>query len=228
MTKNLRQLHAVRPIQLDRFLTRDREGGADGRQPLGRNAATGEPGVHHAALDADGARELRLGDVVGGEQVVEHVGVLTVKTTAPPGGCQHREDTLMGYVSAVVTPLRQQLADGLRALREAKGVSLEQVARRAGLSRQGVHSLETARTGEQLDRLDAIADALGADLRVSVARRDAGLSVEEVVSLLAALDPADVVQIAELIRAWPGVSEDSRDVVQHIVARARASLRAAG
>lgn len=134
----------------------------------------------------------------------------------------------MGYVSAVVTPLRQQLADGLRALREAKGVSLEQVARRAGLSRQGVHSLETARTGEQLDRLDAIADALGADLRVSVARRDAGLSVEEVVSLLAALDPADVVQIAELIRAWPGVSEDSRDVVQHIVARARASLRAAG
>ena len=126
-------------------------------------------------------------------------------------------------------PLRQQLAVALRTLRETRGVSLEQVARRVDLTRQGVHSLETARTGTQLDRLDAIADALGADLHVHLVRREARVDPAALSAQIAALPPAEAEQLALIVGAWPSLSDDARDIVLHLATRdRRTQARAAG
>ena len=68
--------------------------------------------------------------------------------------------------------VRTEVGATLRRLREARGVSLEQLGRRVGLGKTGVQAIESGRSGAPLDRLQALADALGAVLSVEVCAPD--------------------------------------------------------
>ena len=67
------------------------------------------------------------------------------------------------------TDLRQLLAANVRALAEAKGVSLNKLADLAGISRPTMHFLLTARSSVGIDTIAKLADAL--DLHPAVLLR---------------------------------------------------------
>jgi transcriptional regulator with XRE-family HTH domain len=69
------------------------------------------------------------------------------------------------------TDLRQLLAANVRALAEAKGVSLNKLADLAGISRPTMHFLLTARSSVGIDTIAKLADAL--DLQPAVLLRPA-------------------------------------------------------
>ncbi len=70
-----------------------------------------------------------------------------------------------------------QVGRALRALRHRRGLRQSDVARLSGVSRTIVSELESGRAGQlRLDRLRAVAAALGASLRVSVEWHGAGLA----------------------------------------------------
>lgn len=57
------------------------------------------------------------------------------------------------------------IATRLRALREAAGLTIQQLAERAGISRQAVQHIETGkRTNPSIETMRSICKALGASL----------------------------------------------------------------
>ena len=64
-----------------------------------------------------------------------------------------------------------RLGQYLRQLRKARGLTLEQAAEAAGLSRSAVNRWETGVNQPRLPELNALLGALGADAQRSVLRR---------------------------------------------------------
>jgi transcriptional regulator with XRE-family HTH domain len=78
----------------------------------------------------------------------------------------------------------------IRALRTRFGLTLEEVARRAGTSAPSLHRYETGWDRFRLDTLRRIAGALGADVEIRlVARREAGPRVRSPGRLVRLLAP---------------------------------------
>ncbi len=59
---------------------------------------------------------------------------------------------------------RRDIGDRIRALREARGWSQEQLAERTGLARHSVYRAELSSRGQSIDAYLLIADALGVPL----------------------------------------------------------------
>ena len=65
---------------------------------------------------------------------------------------------------------RQDRARHLRALREHYGLSLSELARRAGISKGSLHAVETGEQDMTIDRLYAVCAALGVRPAVLIER----------------------------------------------------------
>lgn len=110
-------------------------------------------------------------------------------------------------------PLRTHMCGQLRAQRSARGMSLEQVGRRAGLARTAVHTIETAASGEFLDRLEAIAAAVGARYVVDLVPDEQAPGVQELIACVRAMPPALVAELLPIAAAWEHLSADDRDLL---------------
>lgn len=64
-----------------------------------------------------------------------------------------------------------ELAEQVRALREAKGLSQSELAARIGSTQPAVARLEAGGVAPTIDTLERIAEALGLELSVSFSRR---------------------------------------------------------
>lgn len=62
-----------------------------------------------------------------------------------------------------VMEIREVLAHNLRALRQAKGLSQEELAHRAGIDRTYVSSLERCQYSATIDVVDRLANVLGVE-----------------------------------------------------------------
>lgn len=67
--------------------------------------------------------------------------------------------------------LRERISRSLRREREAAGISVSELARRAGVSKATVSQLESGSTGPSVETLWAIADALGLPFAAFVEER---------------------------------------------------------
>lgn len=61
-------------------------------------------------------------------------------------------------------PINQTVGRKIKALRKSKGLTREQVARKVGVCQQQIHKYETGESRVSLDKLYAIAGALGVDI----------------------------------------------------------------
>jgi DNA-binding XRE family transcriptional regulator len=75
------------------------------------------------------------------------------------GGRQQLADFTLGTMQTDRT--LRALADRIKELRNQKGISQEELAHRAGLSRTGMGFLETGKRSPRLDTLMKVADGLG-------------------------------------------------------------------
>ena len=62
--------------------------------------------------------------------------------------------------------IREKLGAELRALREAKGYTVRELAERAGLGHTHIVRIESGRYGFSIDTLNTICTALGVELRL--------------------------------------------------------------
>lgn len=136
-----------------------------------------------------------------------------MRTTRSERRRQHHEDDITRYRGSM--RLREQLGPALRDLRKSRGWSQEQLAQRAGGSKQNVSQLELGQRGELLDNIDELIRTLGGEIHVYVTRPSDGVSIDEVGAALRALDPALRSMVWDLVRALPLMSEDARDLVGH-------------
>lgn len=67
-----------------------------------------------------------------------------------------------------------ELAEQVRALREAKGISQSELARRIGSTQPAIARLEAGGVAPSIETLERIAHALGLELSVSFTRPKAG------------------------------------------------------
>lgn len=86
-------------------------------------------------------------------------------------------------------PARADLAAALRAMRERRGLSLEQVGRRTGMAKTNVQAIELNRSGPSLDRYEALAAALGAELVITLRPIGEAAADEALLSAAAQLPP---------------------------------------
>lgn len=112
---------------------------------------------------------------------------------------------LSGYASTMRTHV--EIGARLRALREASGLSLEQVARKVGCVKGTVQAAETGRSGPSVENLVKIAEAVGATLDVEISPRGAARSDLRWVEGLPERDQAFLRAIAERL---PHASERDR------------------
>lgn len=113
-----------------------------------------------------------------------------------------RIDTRLQSVRTLLAPAATVPADGwIRTLREALGMTAEQLAGRLSLSKQGVHELERREREQKvtLSTLRAAADALDADLvYVIVPRQPIQRTLEDRARQLAAEQVARVARTMQL------------------------------
>lgn len=115
--------------------------------------------------------------------------------------------------------LRAVTAAALQRRREERGLSLEAVARRAGLTKGGVHSIETGRTGDFLDRLDDLATALGARWSLALISADEADHEREAIADLQAVPRELLPELRLLLQAWPSLTEDDRALMAVLAER---------
>ena len=91
--------------------------------------------------------------------------------------------------------LREHIAHALRREREAAGISVSELARRAGVSKATVSQLESGAGNPSVETLWALGDALGipfatlVDERTTAPRLIRATTHEDVETLLTHLDP---------------------------------------
>lgn len=124
-------------------------------------------------------------------------------------------------------PLRHAMAGQLRARRLARGWSLEQLGRRAGIIRTSIHATETGVTGDHLDRLETIAAALDAHWEVSLVPNEATGPLPVLLEEVARLPEPAAAELLDVVRAWGALSDDDRSLVRHLAERCLARTRAA-
>ena len=121
-------------------------------------------------------------------------------------------------------PLRSTMGAALRALRLAHGWSLEQLGRCVELGRSHVYAIEQAVAGEYVDRLERLAAALGATWDVVLVPEGAESPQRDLVREALAVPPELASELLALVRCWPQLSEDDRDLIAHLCRR-RAALQ---
>lgn len=104
----------------------------------------------------------------------------------------------MGY-RACVTKLGTTLAENVRRLREARGLSLNQLAERSGVAKATLSKVERENTNPTLDTITAIGEALGVD-PISLLRSEQPRGVE-VVRANEGLDISDSASIGRVIKS---------------------------
>lgn len=115
--------------------------------------------------------------------------------------------------------LREAMAAALRQRREARGLSLEAVARRCNMTKPGVHSLEVGRTGAFLDHMEEVAGALGARWSVALLPADAADPWGELLHAVQAVPAGQLEDLTALVRHWALLTDDDRAVIALLVAR---------
>jgi transcriptional regulator with XRE-family HTH domain len=106
---------------------------------------------------------------------------------------------------SVVTDVAQAVAGRVRALRQARGWSLDELAGRSGVSKGMVVQIENARTNPSIGTLCRIADAYG----VSVPRLLEPLSDRRV----------DVRDAADAVHVWSGANGGFARILAHVTGR---------
>ncbi len=87
--------------------------------------------------------------------------------------CEPEYEYYKGRADSGLAPERAVRIGGrIRELREAKGLTITEVAQRAGMERPNLSRLEHGRHLPSLDTLDRIAEALEAPVAALLARRD--------------------------------------------------------
>lgn len=123
--------------------------------------------------------------------------------------------------------VRTEVGATLRRLREARGLSLEQLARRVGLGKTGVQAIESGRSGAPLDRLQALASALGASLVVEVRAPEAAALERALQAAVEALPEERRALLLRVARAAADVDDVLlRGAVEGLEAWARAARAA--
>lgn len=122
--------------------------------------------------------------------------------------------------------LRTAMTSALRARRLERGLSLEQVGRKAGLARSAVHAIETAVSGEYLDRLEALAEALGARWELVLVPAEDTAPRMALLRAAAALPVVSAPELLAVLGAWSELSADDRELVAHLCARRAARVPA--
>lgn len=117
--------------------------------------------------------------------------------------------------------LRADITSALRTRWEQRGLSLEQIARACGLTKPGVHGLIHGRSGDMLDRYEAIASALGARWSVELVGRDEQSLASEARSLLGRLAPELLPELLRVLRAWPDLTTEDQELVAHLAEHRR-------
>lgn len=190
---------------------------ADAGDPL-RGHADRAPHVDGRAPEVQAAPELRLGDAQAIEKGRKRGTVVhDVWTTTHSPSCPYPMDEKSRYGAAM--PIRETMAAALRARHQQAGLSLEQVARRVGVGRSLVHAVETNVAGDYLDRLESMAAALGARWDVLLVPAE-GMEPQQELLRAALAVPLELVgELLAVVRAWPHLTADDRDLVAHLCAR---------
>ena len=80
-------------------------------------------------------------------------------------GCNH-ENTDNMEKDQIIYDKRKAMGDSIRSMRTAQGWEQEQLARIAGITTANVRSVEAGKYAVNIDVLNKIAGALGAELRM--------------------------------------------------------------
>ena len=115
--------------------------------------------------------------------------------------------------------VKHEIGKALRELRESKGWSQEQLARKVNTSKQIVSNVERAASAPDIDKVAAMFTALGGELAVYavVEGRPAPHligPVAELVQAASALSDADLARLVRVARAYAGIEDDEgKDLV---------------
>ncbi|HEY8375801.1 MAG TPA: helix-turn-helix transcriptional regulator, partial [Nannocystis sp.] len=82
------------------------------------------------------------------------------EASEPPAGEAASDAALLGESDIGAAELTRRLADNIRSLRKARGYSLDDMARRSGVSRASLSQVETAKTNPTIAILWKIAAGL--------------------------------------------------------------------
>ena len=119
--------------------------------------------------------------------------------------------------------LRTRISRSLRREREAAGISVSELARRAGISKATVSQLESGSTGPSVETLWAIADALRLPFAAFVEERVSGPTLIRA-DAHAGVPSAAAPYIATLVAASPPGARRDIYIVQAEPGEARRSL----
>lgn len=198
-----------------------RQGIADRGDVLRGDRALRAPVVDGAAPQAQASSKLRLGDAEvvqeSGEGQGGLRGVHAIWTTMREPERPYRMDDFPRYGRAVA--LRAIMSAALRARRLQRSLSLEQVARRVGIGKSLVHAVENNVAGEYLDRMDNIAEALGARWDIALVPEEGQGEREQLSRAVLALPASLAAELLQVVNAWRYLSADDRDLIAHLCMR---------
>ena len=109
--------------------------------------------------------------------------------------------------------LMEELGSSLRCLREDRGWSLEQLARKLSTTRQALSLVEKGKVSPPVDKLAAFAEAVGARLYVQIRANEGepmwlAPVLRELVEVSCTLYEADIRRLIRMARAMSQIEDD--------------------
>lgn len=209
---------------------------AHGIDPASGDHTAGEPAIDGLAAHPEIPSELapnacllpEPGHRQGLKEIPKWGGVGIGLTHAVPlartvGDCQPPADNVKSYMS--IMGLRAAITGGLRLLREESGLSLAQVARKAGGSRQGINDLERGKNGDMLDTVERIALACGGRIAVLIASKSRSAQIDAA-ERLAESSPAEAAPILRLLAALAQLPAYEREMFALMAESRLSAIRA--